>query len=211
MIELKAYVRERSGKEIAKKLRRAGKIPAVLYARGEESVKLYVEEKDLLALLHEIRGRAPILTLSLPFANEQCIMKSIQKDPIKNRFIHVDFQKIHPEEEVVIKCPIALIGTAPGVKMGGILDHHLRDVLVKGKIDLIPPRIEVDISNLKLGQSLHLSDIKLVGSHFLLPPDTPIVSILVPKKMEEVKVEAAAPPVEPEVIEREAKEEGKKP
>ncbi len=209
MIELKAYRREESGKGVAKRLLRQGKIPGILYARGEESVKLYVDEKEFLKILQEIKGRIPTLTLSLAGENLRCIMKSIMKDPIKNRFIHIDFQKVHPEEEIVIKCPIVLMGVAPGVKMGGILDHHLRDVPVKGRIDLIPPRIEVDISNLKLGHSIHLSDIKLSGCHFLLPPDTPVVSILVPKKVEEVKVEAAPAPAEPELIEKKEEKEEK--
>ncbi|MEO0098640.1 MAG: 50S ribosomal protein L25, partial [candidate division WOR-3 bacterium] len=127
-MELIAYLREKKGKGITKKLLREGKIPAILYGRGEESVKLYVEEKRFLALLEELKGKAPIFTLSFAGKSERCIMKAIQKDPIKNRFIHIDFQKIHPEEEIVVKCPIVLLGTAPGVKAGGILDHHLREV-----------------------------------------------------------------------------------
>jgi len=206
-MELVAYIREKKGKEITKKLLREGKIPAILYGRREEPVKLYVVEKEFLSVLEELKGKAPILTLSLGGKSERCIMKAIQKDPIKNRIIHIDFQKVHPEEEIVVKCPIIIIGTAPGVKAGGILDHHLREVPVKGKIDVIPQRIEVDVSGLRLGHSIHLSDIKISGGHFLLPPETPVVSVLVPKKIEEVKPAEVAPVApEPEAVEKEKKE-----
>lgn len=207
-MELIAYLREKKGKEITKKLLREGKIPAILYGRGEESIKLYVEEKKFLALLEELKGKAPIFLLSISGKSERCIMKAIQKDPIRNRFIHIDFQKVHPQEEIVVKCPVVLLGMAPGVKAGGILDHHLREVAVKGRVDLIPPRIEVDISGLRLGYSIHLSDIKISGGHFLLPPDTPVVSVLAPKKVEEVKPAEVTPtPAEPEVLTKEKKEE----
>ncbi|MEO0102978.1 MAG: 50S ribosomal protein L25 [candidate division WOR-3 bacterium] len=209
-MELIGYIREKKGKEITKKLLREGKIPAILYGRGEESLKLYVKEKELLELLEELKGKAPIFTLSISGKSERCIMKTIQKDPIRNRFIHIDFQKVHPEEEIVVKCPVVLLGTAPGVEAGGILDYHLREVAVKGRVDAIPPRIEVDISQLRLGHSIHLSDIKISGGHFLLPPETPVVSVLVPKKVEEVKPAEVAPaPTEPEVIAKEKKEEKK--
>ncbi len=204
-MELKAYLREKKGKEITKKLLRAGKIPAILYGWGEEPIKLYVEEKELQLQLLLLKGKTPILTLWLQDTPLQCIVKAIQKDPVKNRFIHIDFQKIHPEEEITIKCPIFLRGQAPGVKAGGTLDHHLRDCPIKGKIDSLPPKIEVDISNLKLGHSIHLSEIKIPNVQILLPPDTPVVSILAPKKVEEVKV-APPTPTEPEVIEKKEKE-----
>ncbi len=209
-MELKAYLREGKGKGVCKKLLRQGKIPAILYGRGEESVKIYVAEKELLLLLEKIKGKTPIITLSLGDRSFRCLVKTLQKDPIKNRFIHVDCQKIHPEEEITIKCPVILVGLAPGVKAGGILDHHLREVPIKGKIDALPERIEVDVSNLKLGHSIHLSDIKLTGAHFLLPSETPVVSVLVPKKVEEVKVEAVVAPTESESAKREEEKEEKK-
>lgn len=205
-LKIVAYLRKKSGKEICKKLRREGKIPAILYGRNEKNINLWVEEREFLKILPQIAKRSPILNLRIEENNEEfpVILKSLQKNPITQKFIHVDFQKIHPEEKVAVNCPVILKGTAIGIKMGGILDQHLYSIPVKGKIADIPPYIEIDISNLKMGYSIHINEIKWEKIEPLLPLDTPIVSILTPKKIE------AAPTVEevkePEVI-KEKKEE----
>lgn len=208
-MELKiiAYLREKAGKEICKKLRREGKIPAILYGRNEKNINLWVEEREFLKILHQIAKRSPILNLRIEENNEEfpVVLKALQKNPITQKFIHIDFQKIHPEEKVTVNCPVILKGTAIGVKMGGILDQHLYSIPIKGKIADIPPYIEIDISNLKMGYSIHINEIKWEKIEPALPPDTPIVSVLTPKKIEEIAPTAEATK-EPEVI-KEKKEE----
>ncbi len=212
-IKISAHIREKSGKEICKKLRKNGKIPAILYGKNEKNINLWVEEKEFLKILPLIAKRSPILNLRIEDENIEfpVILKSLQKNPITQKFIHIDFQKIHPEEKITVNCPVILKGEAIGVKMGGILDQHLYSLPVKGKIQDIPPYIEIDISNLKMGYSIHISEIKWEKVEPALPPDTPIVSILTPKKIEEI----TPPPEEvkqPEVIKekKEEKEEEKK-
>lgn len=208
-IKISAHIREKRGKEICKKLRRNGKIPAVIYGKNEKNINLWVEEKDFLKILPQIAKRSPILNLHLEEENTEfvVILKSLQKNPITQKFIHIDFQKIHPEEKVVVNCPIILKGQAIGVKMGGILDQHLYSIPVKGKIQDIPPYIEIDISNLKMGHSIHISEIKWEKIEPTLSSETPIISILTPKKIEEVTPTTEGVK-EPEVI-KEKKEEEK--
>lgn len=208
-MELKiiAHLREGAGKGVCRKLRREGKIPAILYGRKEKNINLWVEEREFLKILHQIAKRSPILNLRIEENNEEfpVILKTLQKNPITQKFIHIDFQKIHSEEKITINCPVILKGTAIGVKTGGILDQHLYSIPVRGKIVDIPPYIEIDISHLKMGHSIHINEIEWKKIEPALPPDTPIVSILAPKKIEEV-APAAGEITEPEVI-KEKKEE----
>lgn len=210
-LKIVAYLREKAGKEICKKLRREGKIPAVLYGRNEKNLNLWVFEKEFLKILSQIAKRSPILNLRIEENNEEfpVVLKSLQKNPITQKFIHIDFQKVHPEEKVTINCPVILKGTAIGVKMGGILDQHLYSIPVRGKINDIPPYIEVDISNLKMGYSIHINEIKWEKIEPTLPLETPIVSILTPKKIAEI-----APTIEevkePEIIKKKEEEKEEK-
>jgi len=199
---IQAYQRDRHGSQAAKKFRRDAKIPAVVYGRAEKTTNLYVEEKPLLRTLEALRGKSPVVQLKIddtePF---QCIIKALQRNPLNDRLFHVDFQKIHARERITVTVPITFSGAAPGVKEGGIVDYHLREVPLRALANEIPSHIPVDISELKLGQSIHLADLKLPAVEPLLSLETPIVSVLVPKVVEEEK---AAPVTEelkePEVI-----------
>ncbi len=199
---IQAYKRDRHGTQAAKKFRRDAKIPAVVYGRAEKTTNLYVDEKPLLRTLETLRGKSPIVQLKIddtePF---QCIIKALQRNPLNDRLFHIDFQKIHARERITVTVPITFSGTAPGVKDGGIVDYHLREVPLRALVNEIPTHIPVDISELKLGQSIHLADLKIQGVEPLLAPETPIVSVLVPKLVEEEKVAPVAEEVkEPEVI-----------
>jgi large subunit ribosomal protein L25 len=199
---IQAYRRDGRGTQAAKKLRRDDKIPAVVYARAEETSNLYLEEKPLLRTLEALRGKSPIVQLKIDEAEPfQCIIKSIQRNPINDQLLHIDFQKIHATERITVTVPIIFSGSAPGVKDGGIVDYHLREVPLRALADDIPAHLAVDISELKLGQSIHLADLKLKKVESLLALETPIVSVLVPKVVEEEKAAPVAEELkEPEVI-----------
>lgn len=208
---IKAELRTVKGKSASRSLRRNHLIPAVLYGRGEEPKNLMVNEKDFLRLLESIKGHSPIIEMELDGVTIKCVIKLIQRHPISLKLMHIDFQKVSAQEKISVAVPIILKGIdqSIGVKSGGILEHHLREVPLKAQFDKIPTHIEVDISNLKLGHSIHLTDLKLEGVEFMLPTDTTIVTILAPRKVEEVvtpvAVEEAAK--EPEVITEKKKEE----
>lgn len=194
---LKVTVRSRTGKAAARQLRRAGTIPGVIYGRGEESIPVQTDAKGLKQLLSGLGARAPLVEVQLEDQPKfRAIVKAIQRNPITDELFHIDLQRIHPKEAITIGVPIQLTGQSPGVKTGGILDQHLHEIPVRGLPAHIPGRIEVDISNLKSGHSIHLSDLKLEKVEPLHPPETPVVSVLVPKLAAEAKPVPTAPPAE---------------
>lgn len=204
---LRAKLRTRTGKSAAAQARRNGMVPAVIYARGEETRQLLVNEREFSRLLESIKGKSTIIDLQIEDeAPVRCIIKAIQRHSVTLQLSHVDFQKIHRDEKLTINVPIHLTGTPIGIKMGGLLDHVLRELPIRGLPDNLPPEVTLDISHLKLGASVHVSDIVLKDVEILLPPTTPIASVLAPKKVEEVTPAAAAAPAageepkEPEVI-----------
>jgi large subunit ribosomal protein L25 len=213
---LKTSLRSVRGKSAARSLRRAGQVPAVIYAHGEPTRELTVGERDFIATLDAIRGKSPLIDVQVgDEVAVKCIIKSVQRHPITLKLSHVDFQKVHAHEKVTINIPIHLTGTPVGIKMGGLLDHALRELPVRGLPEHLPANVTLDISELKLNQSLHVSDIKFVNVEVQLPLTTPIASVQTPKKVEEkveVAAEAAAPaegeePKEPEVISEKKTEE----
>ena len=206
---LKVTLRTETGKSAAKSFRQSGMVPAVIYARGELSRKLLVNEREFTTQLDAIRGKSTMIDVQV--ADEppiKCIVKAIQRHSVTRLLMHVDFQRVHAHEKITISVPIHLAGTPAGLKMGGRLEHVLREIPVRGLPEDLPASITLDVTNLKVGQSLHISDVKLAKAEVQLPMTAPIASILSPRKEEEVAAptaEAAAPvegeaPKEPEVI-----------
>ncbi|MEO0072571.1 MAG: 50S ribosomal protein L25 [candidate division WOR-3 bacterium] len=197
---IKAQKRHWRGTSACKKFRRQGIIPAVVYGHGDEAINLAINEKEFEKFLSEIKGRNPVVDLIID-ENEtlKVVIKSLQREATTRKLLAVDFQKVHRDEKIVMQIPVILKGTAIGIKAGGILDHHLRTIPVRGYAEHLPDHIEVDISNLKLGQSIHIKDLKYDNIEFVLPPETTIVSVLIPKKIAET-VAVTEEIKEPEVI-----------
>ena len=213
---LKVSDRTAQGKGPMQRARRAGVIPAVIYSRGEKTRELAVSEKEFTDLLDEIKGKIGLIDMQIGEEPPiKCLVKQVQRHPISLKLNHIDFQKARAGEKVTINLPIHLVGTPIGIKMGGLLDHALRELPVRGLPDKLPPNVTLDITNLKVGMSLHVSDVKLADVEIQVPGTTPIASVLIPKKIEEVApaaAEAAAPvegeePKEPEVISEKKTEE----
>lgn len=203
-MELSVRFREKLGKENAKKLRRGGLIPAVIYGHGEENLHVAVEEKELHEIIKETHGEAKVIKIKSEKGEKDVIIKHVDRDPVTGRIIHVDFQAIHKGEEVHVDVPVEIVGTAKGTKLGGILEVIHWHIPVKGEISNIPPHITIDVSNLNLNDSLHVKDLNLKGVKVLLPSEEAIVTVLPPKRMEEVK--AAEVPAEEEKVKEEKKE-----
>lgn len=183
------YTREKKGD--TKRLRNSGSIPAVLYGHGEKSYTISIDRKSFKKVLELLQQEAVMLDLQLNDKKYLCVIKSVQHNPMTGDILHVDFQHIHHTEKIKTTVPIHLLGTAPGLKKGGILDQHLHEVVVKCLPDDIPNKIELDISNLDLHQTIHLFDIKLEKIEFELKKETPVVSVVVPRAVEEVVKPAA--------------------
>ncbi len=215
-IDLPANTLETEKKGDIKRLRKDGKIPAVLYGHKEKTRRIYVDQKEFKQVLDAMKNETVIVNLKIGSKGYPCVIKSLQHNPMEETLLHVDFQHIHKKEKIKATVPIHATGDSPGVKKGGILDVHIHEVQVRCLPDALPSHIEVDVSNLDLGDAIHLRDVQMPDVEFELSSDTTVVSVLVPRALE-VEVKA---PAEEEVVaaeegvegeeKEEAKEEGEK-
>lgn len=211
-IKIKVNSREEKGKEAIKKLRKQGLVPAVVYS-SDTNITLLIPSTSLnvLRLMHysenaiidmEIEGNAKIKTMPV-------FIKDIQFDPITDKVIHIDFLKVSLKEKIKVHVPIVLKGEAKGVKEdGGVLDQVLRDLEIEALPLDVPEKIEVDISGLKIGDSLHVENLTIPANVKVITDlKTTFVSVAAKEEEpEEEVVGAEGAPVEPEVI-KEKKEE----
>jgi large subunit ribosomal protein L25 len=209
-ISIQAEKREGAGKGVARTLRREGKVPAVLYRAGKaQSIQL--SRKELSKLINKVAGEQVMVDLQFADGEKKlALLKNFQVDPIRSELLHTDFFEVSLTETVRITVHVTTKGEPIGVKRdGGILQHPIREILIECLPDNIPGKIEVDISKLEVGQSLHVSDLKVEeGIKILTDPHEVIVNV-VESAVEVAPVAEVAAPVtaEPEVIKKGKKEE----
>ncbi len=195
-VSLDASVRQRTGKEDARRLRRAGVVPAVVYGRGRKPVAVAVESRALRAALHTHAGTNVLIDLDIRVdgaADRQLVViKELQRDIFSHEVIHVDFQAISLEETLEAHVPVILVGTPRGVAEGGLLDQHLREVLVECLPTQIPERLEVDVTGLRVGQAVHAGDLKMPEGVTLLTPPAEVVATVLAPRVEEAPAAPAA-------------------
>ena len=204
---LEAEPREELGRGRVKDLREKGFIPAVVYAQGKESLPIRVSQKALLGLVHQHRIESAVINLKIKDDKKNkplsCLIKEIQYDPVHGDIIHVDFNEISLTKAIRVNVAVIAKGEPIGVKQeGGSLEHILWEIEVECLPTDIPKGIAVDISQLKIGDSIHIRDITFPSGVKVLDDPTAIVlSVTAPMK-EEVPVEAVEgeEKQEPEVI-----------
>lgn len=180
---LKVEKREELGTSKVKKLRRSGYIPGVIYGHAGENYPIKISMKDFEHFLSEIHGETQLITVKLDGEEKQVFIKDVQRDPLYRKPIHVDFQIAYAGEKIELTIPVVLTGKAKGEKVGGLVDQIARELTIYVVPSKSIPHIEVDISNLSVGDSIHVKDLKLDPDiEILEPPDTPIVTVLAPKK-----------------------------
>jgi len=196
---IQAEIREGRGKGPARKLRMQGAIPAVLYGRDVEPLALSISSKDWRLLEAHLRSNA-VIRMELRSAGnveERPVMvKHVQKRPVGYAVLHVDFLQVSMERVVQVEVPIHLTGQSIGVLKGGVVEQHLRTVMIESLPGQIPEKLDVDISNLDIGDSIHINEISLPGIKLLDHPDVAVVGVTPPEAEE--AVEAAAAPAEEE-------------
>jgi len=205
IVNLQAIPYDTEKKGDVKRMRREGKIPAILYGHKEKSKRIYIDQREFKKLLEILREEAVTIKLKINNKDYLCVIKTVQHNPVTNQLLHVDFQHIHKKEKIRATVPIHLIGEPPGLKKGGILDQHLHEVVVKCLPADIPSHIDVDVSVLDLGDTIHLYDLDLPMIEFDVATETPVVSILMPRAV----VAEVKPTVEEEAVVGEEKEEEK--
>ncbi|MEW6107689.1 MAG: 50S ribosomal protein L25/general stress protein Ctc [Nitrospirota bacterium] len=208
---INAAWRDERGKGVARSLRREGMVPAVLYREGK-SRKIKLSKKELAKIINTMSGEQVMVNLQFADGEKKlALLKDYQIDPLKGELLHTDFFEVSLTEEVRVTIHITLLGEPVGVKRdGGIIQHTLREVEIECLPDKIPDEVKIDISNLEIGQSVHVSDLKFdEGIKVLTDAGDVIVTVTAPVVEEAApaaEAEAAAP-AEPEVVKKGKKEE----
>ncbi|MCX6165390.1 MAG: 50S ribosomal protein L25 [Ignavibacteriae bacterium] len=208
-IILKAERRTDFKKSISNQMRKAGFIPGIYYSFGEEPISIKVNELALRPLVFTSESNIVSLQIEGEKKPISCILKDTQFEPVTGRIIHFDVLGLKEGEKLTIEVSLILKGSAIGVKEGGIVQHNLHKLEIECLPQNIPPHIDVDITNLNIGDSIKVSDIKIEGIEILNELNASIVSVVPPvieAKPEEVVVEGEVP-AEPEVISKGKKEE----
>lgn len=198
--ELKATLRNDTGKGVARRLRQNGLVPAVVYGRKKETLLLAVNSSELTKLL---KGKEENVFINLLVENGKkvekfTLIKELQINPVTGKFLHVDFCEIDKRQVITLDIPIHFKGEAIGVEAGGDLHHVKRDIKISCLFAAIPDFIEVDVSHLNIGDSIKVQDLKLPqGVTILDHEDTIIASVTAPKiTVKAVQVEEEQAPAE---------------
>jgi large subunit ribosomal protein L25 len=190
---LSADARGGIGKGVARKLRAAGRIPAVLYGKGKEGEAISVDPTSLERLLHTSEsGMNTLIDLSVGGRTSTVLLKDLQRDPIRGRYLHADFFVVDLKQELQVTIPLHFVGKAKGLEFGGIVEHPLREVEVACLPQAIPDSIEVDVTELNIGDSLHVRDLQTpAGVRVISDGDLAIALVEQPAVAEEPSAEEA--------------------
>ena len=213
---LTATPRTETGKGVARSLRRDGQIPGVIYGHAREPQPVVVPTRELERLLGSISAGSTVVELDLGGKTSRTLIREIQRHPFKKQILHIDFQELVAGESVVVRVPLVFVGTPEGVRLGGgILDQVMHDLEIEVDPANMPNHIDVDITSLAIGHSIHVGEIPLPPGVTVLSDEDATVCVLSAPKVTEEPVAAAESEetsAEPEVI-RKAKgdeEEGGK-
>jgi large subunit ribosomal protein L25 len=194
--QLTVQVRENLGKRHNRRLRKAGSVPAVLYGHGQKNVCLVVPADQLGALVH--RGNR-LVTLT-GAVHESAFIREVQWDTFATQVLHVDFTRVSAHEKVELALSVELRGEAPGIKDGGVVEQLIHEVSIECPASAVPEKLEVNVNNLNLEESITIADLMLPeGARVLADPDGMVVHCIMPAEIPEEEV-AEAVAGEPEVI-----------
>ena len=196
-IKLQVRLREDMSKHYLKQLRHQGRVPASLCGKAKPTISIEVPLPDLARALKTEAGINAVIDLKVDGAKRgeggTAVVKSIQKNPITRKVLHVDFQRVSLSDVVVTAIPIELVGDAPGIKEGGVLELVMSELEVKSRADHIPLHLNVDVSHLLVGQFIHASEIPLdEGIELASRPEDIVVAVRTPHVHAEREGEAAA-------------------
>ena len=186
---LAVELREGTGKGVARKLRAAGRVPAVVYGHGKTSLSLTLEPSELESMLRKSHaGMNTLIQLAgdAAVSGKTVLVKELQRDPVYGQVVHADLFEIDTTERISVSVPVHVKGTAEGVTMGGLLDHVLREIDLDCLPNAIPDEFVVDVTRLELGDVIHVSDLDVpAGVHIRTHADLAVVSVVAPSVEEE--------------------------
>lgn len=203
---LKAKTRETKGSSAAKKMRRTGQIPGVLYGHKQEPVSVVLNREEVMRI---VSHRIKMVTLQMDKLKETALIRDVQFDTFGDKVLHMDFERIAMDELVEVEVPVVFVGTAKGQGAGGVIDHPITDLTVSCLPGNIPESIRVSIAHMEIGDIIHVKDVKAPeGIKILTDPEA--ILVMVRQPVEEVAAaapvaegEEGAAPAEPELIRRE--------
>jgi large subunit ribosomal protein L25 len=204
-VQLTAERRTGKGKGDSRATRRGGKVPAVIYGRGREPAQLMLDGVALGRLLEKIVPESTIVELTVDGKPVKTLIREVQRHPVRPGIVHVDFYEIRAGQKIRVAVPIHCAGIPDGVRnQGGTLDQVIRNVEIEVLPDDIPDRVELDVSALLIGRSLHISDLSIPKAEILMDGTLTVATVVAPR-IEEVAAPAAAA-VEGAPVEGEAAE-----
>lgn len=188
-IELKVITRDASGKGVARKIRRDGGLPGVVYGVGVENTRIQVPVEELRKFSAAV-GHNMFLKLKVdgPLDGKMSLISDFQRDPLTRRLLHTDLRVVDMSKPIVVEIPLIFEGAAPGQKEGGIITHARREIEVRCLPTEIPEGVVVDLSHLNIGDSIHLNDLELPeGIESVSDTNITLVTVSAPVAEEEVK------------------------
>lgn len=205
---LEAQPRTPGTKNDARRVRKGGKVPAVVYGAGKETVPVSVDPRQVSRILHSETGHNTVFDLAVDGERTKAMIVDWQYEPIKGGLLHIDLKRIAMDQKLRVNVPIELVGEPAGVKQqGGILEQIVREIEVECLPGDIPSQIELSVAELVFGMVLRVSDLpKNDKVKYITDSDQPVAHIITIKEeeapAEAVAGEAAAAPAEPEVIKK---------
>ena len=188
-LEIKAAKREAFGKKESKAVRAAGQVPCVIYGEGE-TIHFSVDEKALKPLIYT--PNSYIVEFDIDGRKEQAVMRDVQFHPVKDYPMHVDFFRVLPGKPVAIDVPVKIVGNSEGVKLGGKLTVQKRKLRISGLVENLPDFLEVDITNLGIGKSIFVGDLKYDNLTLLTPATTSVCAVIMTRAARGAAAAAAA-------------------
>jgi large subunit ribosomal protein L25 len=205
-VTLEAVERKNISKHNRKSLRNSGRVPGIFYSKHVKPISIDVQQKLINPLV--FTAKTNLIALKLENHDEyECVIKDIQFDPVTDEILHFDLLGVTRGEKIELEVPLQLLGNAVGVREGGILQQNLHKFDIECLPNDIPQFLNIDVSELKLGDAIHVSDLSFENITILNPKDTVVVAVNHPKVEVEVAAEEGAEitgeeeePAEPEVI-----------
>jgi large subunit ribosomal protein L25 len=202
-ITLNAEAREKLGGSTAEQLRREGRVPGVIYGHGETTTTFHVKELDLRPLIYTHETHT--INFVLGGKTSRAILREVQFHPVTDRVRHIDLVALHAGEKIKVEVPLNLKGTSQGAKDGGVIDHILHKITIEVLPDAIPEHIDVDVTDLRIGHSIHLNELPAHPEYKIIGDETAVIVACTPPKTGDTT--ASAEVTEPEQIQAKGKKD----
>ncbi|MDQ4145649.1 MAG: 50S ribosomal protein L25/general stress protein Ctc [Actinomycetota bacterium] len=199
-VTLKAVKREKTGKGAARQARAANRVPGVIYGQGMDPIAVEVDRRELVTAFHTDAGMNVLLTIEVDGQSTTALARDLQRDPLRGTLLHADFVKVDLKQEVEVEVPVHIVGEAPGVKEGGVLEQPLFELHVRCLPTEVPESIEADVSGLNVGDSLKVADLSSGRTFEILnDPEASVAAVVAAVTEEELEAMEAAATADVEV------------